>query len=232
MLMPRKQTPPQPPPRAIGVNLVLFFAVALAALVLLTHTLVDIKQIQAGVTDAVRPATDGIQANAALLPALARTGELTGQLASGSQAINESLAAVVSSTRHAGTRIASVRSDSLSIADSVAGIARSTSSTTRGVTDLAASVRTTDRSAAQIASALAGTSRAVANLPDEVAAAAATLRLLASVIPSITQQVSAITASLAEVNGHLVDVNANGAIRLTNLLQLSNLLGATIATGR
>ena len=81
MLMPR----PAPPPRAIGVNLVLFFAFALAALVLLTHILVDVAQARAGVAEAVRPAVAGIEADTALLPDLARTSRLTERLATAAQ---------------------------------------------------------------------------------------------------------------------------------------------------
>jgi uncharacterized phage infection (PIP) family protein YhgE len=222
---------PAPPPRAIGMNLVLFFAFALPALVLLTHTLVEIKQTQASVAEAVRPAVGGIAANTALLPALARTQLLTARLASSSHGINDSLTATVSATRDVDIRIAHVRSDSQSIEASVAGIATSTSATYRGVTDLATEVRATHRSAAGIASALDGASGAVATLPDGLAIAVARLRLLATLIPSITQRASTITAGLRDVDRHLVDINNNALIRLTNLLQLSDVLTGTPSGG-
>jgi ABC-type transporter Mla subunit MlaD len=215
----------QAPPRAIGVNLVLFFAGALAALVLLAHTLVDITRIRAGINEAVRPATTGMAADTALLPTLAATTVLTGRLSAAADGINAALAEVARSMDDVDPRIDRVRADSRSIAGSVAGIAESTSLTGRGVTDLAAGVRTTRADSAQIASALAGARRAVATVPDDLAAAAAQLRSLARVIPSITQRASAITAGLRKVDGHLVDVNGNALIRLTNLLQLTNLLG-------
>lgn len=215
-----------PAPRAIGVNLVLFFAFALSALVFLAHTLVSIRQTQAGVAHAVRPAVSGIEADTALLPALMRTRQLTGGLASASQGINDSLTAAVTYTRDINTRLATVRTDSGAIADSVSGIANSTIAETRGVTDVAVALRTTRQDATHVEAALAAASRALVPLPGGLAAAAMQLRSLAALIPSITQQCAGITAGLTGVDKHLVNVNQNPFIRLSNVLQLSNVLSS------
>jgi len=223
MLMPRSA----PPPKAIGVNLVLFFAFALAALVLLTHIVVDVAQARASVADAVRPAVTGIEADTALLPELARTSTLTGRLATASQGVNDSLTDVVGSTRNIDAAIVRVRSGTASIARSVSSIAGSAATLNRRLASLAGDVSSIHDRAGQTAAGYAAVSRAVATLPDDLPAAAANVRALARLIPSITQQASAIVARLTEVDGHLVNINANGLIRLTNLLQLSNLLGST-----
>jgi len=217
---------PAPPPKAIGVNLVLFFAFALPALLLLTHILVDVAQARASVVDAVRPAVAGIEADTALLPELDRTSTLTDRLAAASQGVNVSLSDVVRSMRNIDATIVRVRSGSRSIARSVSNIAGSAATISRGLASLDVDVSSTHDRAAHITAAYAAASRAAATLPDDLATAAANLRALARLIPSITQKASAIVATLTEVDGHLVNINANGVIRLTNLLQLSNLLGA------
>jgi len=124
---------PAPPPSAGRVNLLIFFAFALAALVLLAHTLVDVYQARAAVAGAVRPATGGIEADTALLPALARTTLLTDRLARVSQGVNDSLTQVAGSMRKIDATIVAVRSDALSIARSVRSIAGSAAFTERGL---------------------------------------------------------------------------------------------------
>jgi methyl-accepting chemotaxis protein len=223
MLMSR----PARPPKAIGVNLILFFAFALAALVLLTHILVDVARARASVADAVRPAVAGIEADTALLPELARTSKLTGRLAAASQGVNNSLTSVVAATRHIDATILHVRSGTQSIAGSVSSIAGSAATVNRRLANLDGDVSSIHDRARQTAAEYAAVSRAVATLPDDLPAAAANVRALARVIPSITRLASAIVATLTKVDGHLVNINANGIIRLTNLLQLSNLLGST-----
>jgi uncharacterized phage infection (PIP) family protein YhgE len=227
MLMPR----PAPPPRAIGVNLVLFFAFALAALVLLTHILVDVAQARTSVAETVRPAVAGIEADTALLPDLARTSRLTERLATAAQHVNDSLTDVVGSTLNIDATIVRVRSDSASIARSVSSIAGSAATISSRLDNLDADISSIDDRAGQTTADYAAASRAVASLPDGLRAAAANVRALARLIPSITKQASAIVATLTEVDGHLVNINANGIIRLTNLLQLSNLLGASTSNG-
>ena len=217
---------PAPPPKAIGVNLVLFFAFALPALFLLTHILVDVAQARASVADAVRPAVAGIEADTALLPELDRTSALTDRLAAASQGVNTSLSDVVGSMRNIDATIVHVRSGSGSIARSVNSIAGSAATINRSLANLDGDISSIHDRARQTAADYAAVSRAVATLPDDLSAAAANIRALARLIPSITQQASAIVATLTEVDGHLVNINANGVIRLTNLLQLSNLLGA------
>ncbi len=217
---------PAPPPKAIGVNLVLFFAFALAALVLLTHIVVDVAQARAGVAEAVRPAVAGIEADTALLPELTRTSTLTGRLATASQGVNHLLTDVVGSMRSIDATIVRVHSDSASIARSVSSIAGSAATISRRLANLDADISSIDDRAGQTTADYAAASRAVATLPDDLATAGASLRALARLIPSITQQASSITSTLTEVDGHLVNINDNGLIRLSNLLQLSNLLGA------
>jgi len=227
MLMPR----PAPPPRAIGVNLVLFFAFALPALLLLTHILVDVAQARASMAEAVRPEVAGIEADTALLPDLARTSGLTERLATAAQGVNDSLTDVVDSTQHIDATIVRVRSDSASIARSVSNIAGSAATTSRRLANLDADISSIHDLAGHTTADYAAASHAVATLPDDLATAAADLRALARLIPSITHEASAIVATLTEVDGHLVNINANAILRLTNLLQLSNLLGASTRSG-
>lgn len=223
MLTPR----PTPQTSANGVNLLLFFAFALAALVLLTHTLVDVYRTRAAVADAVRPAVGGIEADTALLPALARTNQLTGRLATASQHVSGSLTDVAVTMRHIDPTIRRVRSNSLSIERSVSGIAGSSGTIERRLVALETDVSSISHRAGTTATAYAAASRAVAVLPGDIAGAAASLRKLGQLIPAIARQASSIRSTLATADGHLVNINDNWIVRLTNLLQLSNLLGGS-----
>jgi hypothetical protein len=222
---------PAAPPKAIGVNLVLFFAFALTALVLLTHILVDVARARASVAGAVRPATAGIEADTALLPDLARTSQLTERLATAAQRANDSLTDVVGSTQTIDGTIVRVRSDSEAIARSVNGIAGTTATVSRRLTDLDKDISSIDTLAGHTTADYAAASRAVAALPEDLSVATARIRSLARLIPSITQQASVIVALLTDVDVHLRNINSNPVLQLTNLLQLSNLVAASTSNG-
>jgi len=221
---------PSTAPKAIAVNLVLFFGFALAALVLLTHTIVDISRVRAAVADSVQPETRGIQADTALLPELAHISGLTAQLASASHGVNDSLTDVAGATRNIDATIQRVQSETQTIRQSVHGIAGSAASVDERVAALDSDITAIDDSATQVSANYAAVSHAAATLPDDLVAAAAELRSLARLIPSITQQASSIEKTLSEVDGHLVSINANGLIRLSNLLKVSNLLVVSAST--
>ena len=74
-------------------------------------------------------------------------------------------------------------------------------------------------------------SHAVATLPSDLSVAAARIRSLARLIPSITREASAIVALLTDVDAHLRNINSNPILQLTNLLQLSNLVAASSSNG-
>jgi ABC-type transporter Mla subunit MlaD len=122
--------------------------------------------------------------------------------------------------------IVHVRSGSRSIARSVGNIAGSAATISRRLAGLDADVGSTHDRAARTTADFVAAGRAVASFPYNLATAAASLRALTRLVPSITQQASSITSTLETVDGHLVNINANGLVRLSNLLQLSNLLGA------
>lgn len=231
-MLSRASTMTPAPPRAMGANLLLFFAFALAALLLLTQTLVSVTQVQADVNDAVQPATSGIVDNTALLSQLTHTNQLTGQMLEAAQHINGSLIEVDGATQQISTRIDRVRSASLDIATSVAGIRVSSAVALRGVAGLHMAVDATDLYAAQVASSLAGARRAVAPLRNLLGDASASLQALLALIPSISRQTLSITGALAEVDGHLMNVDANGLVRLTNLLQLGSLVSPVASNGK
>lgn len=224
-------TPSPAPPRAMGVNLVLFFAFALCALVLLTRTLVSVTQAQAGIRDSVQPATGRIVNNTALLHQLARTNQVAAHVRIAGDGVNASLTDVASATRQLVTQFGDVRDGTGRIDRSVAGIAASSADVQRIVLSLETNVAFTDRSAAQISSSFVGSDTAVRTVPTSLSNALADLYAVLAVIPRISQQAAAISVPLAGVDRHLANVYANGLVQLANLLPLYNLLPRAGAGG-
>lgn len=211
-------------PRAISVNLALFFAFALCSLVLLTQTLVDITQIHSSVSEAVQPATVGIATNTALLHDLGRTNQLAGHMRTSGEQTSASLRDVVAATRQIVSSISAVSVESGNIDGSVAGIARSSTDVRQLVAALATNVAATDQDSGLIAGQLAAADRTVSQLSQPLGAARLNLDALISLIPSISQQATAIAAALNGVGAHLGNVYANGLVQLANLLPLRTLL--------
>lgn len=220
-------------PRAMGVNLVLFFVFALCALVMLTSTLVSVSQVQVSVRDAVRPATSGIAHDTNLLPKLTRTNHLAGRMSRAGRDVNASLTSVGATTQRLAGQLGEVRSGTDRIDSSVTGITDSSSEVRRRVAGLGAKVAVTDRTTAQLAPRLAAADQAVGTLRGSLHDARVSLDALFSLIPSISGQAGAISRTLGAVDAHVTAISSNGLVRLANLLQLHNLLsGLRLDGGR
>lgn len=216
------------PRRAIGVNLVIFFAFALAALAFLTRTVLSAVQIDANVDHAIKPVIGSVQANTALLPALDNTVRLTNQIKASSTTIGTAAASVDADTAHINSTMTTIYRHVKSIETAVNGITSSVGTIRPGVDDIGQAVAAIRSQSGDISSAYGSVATRVRGLPGDIASASSSLKQIRALIDPIDQSVGGIGATLTAIDGHVVSIANNPLLQvsnLLNLLQLTNLTG-------
>lgn len=213
------------PRRAIGVNLVLFFAFALIALLFLTRTVVSAVQIDANVGEAVKPAVGSIQENTALLPALDRTVALTSQIETSSNAIGADTSAVTNATDHINSMMAVIYQDVQTIGTAVVSIDSSVASIRLGVNSVDQIVASIGSQSADISSRYRSVADDISGVPAGISSASSSLTQTRALIGPINGTTGGIDSTLVTINGHVVNIANNPLLQLSSLLGLTNLLG-------
>lgn len=210
------------PGRAMGVNLVVFFAFALPALFMLSRTVISTAQIDDDVALAVRPTLSDIEAETALLPSLGEVRQVTAQLVGGAEPIGRNVSGLVESTTNIDATAAAVFGHVRSIGSSVAGTRAATGPMTADLTGLEPVVGQIHSQALAITSDFA-TVRAEAEadaIRTGIASIHPSLRDILRLTGPIATGVASIEPKLESIKGHLVNVENNPVLQLSNVLKL------------
>lgn len=208
------------PGRAMGVNLVVFFAFALPALFMLSRTVISTAQIDDDVALAVRPTLSDIEAETALLPSLGEVRQVTAQLVGGAEPIGRNVSGLVESTTNIDATAAAVFGHVRSIGSSVAGTRAATGPMTADLTGLEPVVGQIHSQALAITSDFA-TVRAEADaIRTGIASIHPSLRDILRLTGPIATGVASIEPKLESIKGHLVNVENNPVLQLSNVLKL------------
>jgi hypothetical protein len=221
----------QPAPgqrRAIALNVMIFFAFALTALIFLTKSAVAANAINRDVGESIAPATVGINTSTSKIPQLNETMILTRKIADGTRNLSAHLAHVVDSTNNIKANLTAIESDVNGIGESVNGINSTVSAIRPEIFTLGGSVNGIHSKAGEISSRLsqvaADTSAMTVSLDGIDKSLAA---VLAGTAP-LNQRVAAIKNTLGAVNGYTLSI-ANSPILLSAFpfppLALPDLLG-------
>lgn len=219
--------------RAIGVDLILFFLFALAALVMLTRITVSANEIDRDILASVNPPLTEISESTALLPALERTGELTSSIVTETAPLRPDLDAIVASTDGIRTSVYGIESDvtailrSVTSIDGTAAAIRVDVGTAEGPGGLAPLIAGIRAKAAQ-------TSARYADVLGDVRAVEGFVRKISSSMSSVVENVGPIGHSVSGIDGRLHSVDRHvDNIEKSPILQLSNTVELhDILTGR
>lgn len=221
----RFSTTPSPGQRrAIAVNLVMFFLVALTAVFLLTRTAIAANAINRDVADAIEPATGGIEKDTRRLPALDTTARLTNRIAAAAAPLSGHLDAVVDDTGRINGNLASTDESVGSIGSSVDAIKESTGAIRPAIGVLDGRVGSIHSSAGSIEGDLGSVAGLSSSIRSELTRASASLS-------SILGGASPLASSVRSINGSVTEVNAtsrrieNSPLLLRHTLDLQGLLG-------
>jgi ABC-type transporter Mla subunit MlaD len=202
----------------MGVNLVVFFAFALSSVVMLSRTLVAAVQIDEDIEQAIKPATGGIEANTALLSILGRLQPLTAQIAETAGPLGPLVSQIDTSTSDLNRSVAEVDGSVRSIAAHVDGIDAAVGSITATVNDIAPVVGSSRHQAEGLTDELTGAAAATMAIRSDVGRVNSSLSQILQLPEPLGTTVSGIKVTLETIDGHLVNIQDNIGLQLSNLL--------------
>jgi hypothetical protein len=223
--------------RAIALNVMIFFAFALTALIFLTKSAVAANAINRDVGESIAPSTKGINASTSKIPQLNDTVLLTGKIAVATKTLSGHLGHVVDSTKNIDTNLTAIEADVNTIGESVDGINSTVSAIRPEIFTLSGNVSAIHSKAGDISSRLSQVASDTAAMTTSLEGIDTSLAdVLADAAP-LNGHVSAIKNTLNVVDGYTLSI-ANSPILLhafsfpplalpdvLGTLGLSNLLG-------
>lgn len=223
--------------RAIAVNVMIFFAFALTALVFLTRSAAAANAINRDVSAAIAPATVGINASTSEIPQLDRTVVLTSKIAGATKSLSGHLGHVVVSTTNIDANLTAVDADVRRIGSTVGGINSTVGAIVPEIVTLGGSVGGIDSKAGDISARLGQVATGTAAMNRSLAAINESLSAVLSDTSPLNGDVRGIRSTLGVVNGRTLSI-ANSPILLSafpfpglpvpgvlNAFGLNNLLG-------
>lgn len=183
--------------RAIAVNVIVFFAFALAALVFLTKSAVAANAINRDVGAAIAPSTVGINKSTSALPALNSTMALTEKIAKATDPLAGHLGHVVTSTDNIDGNLSQIQGD---------------------VTEIGETVEEINSDVGQIRPEIFTLSEGVNGVHSKAGSISSSLAQVANDTDSMTRSLTGINASLASVlrDTKPLDVNVSGISKTIN----------------
>ena len=209
--------------RPMETNLVIFMTFALIALVFLTRTVISARQIDTNVDAAIRPTTSSIDKNTALIPALERIHDKTAEIARRSQSIGGSVKGIASDASELNTQITDERGLVLSIGGHVNSINASVAGIASGVKRIANGTMIIRQGSSTTEQAFSAVEGSVADIERGIAESNSSVRAIGRGLPPIIPVLGRIDAVLQETDKHVIAIENNIAIRLSNLFKLLGL---------
>lgn len=217
-------TPSSGQRRAITLNLVVFFAFTLTAVVMLTRTAMAANAINRDVASAIEPAVVGINEGTKGLPVLDTTAQVTGKIAAAAEPLPGHLASVVDSTGRIDSNLASTQKSATGIGSSVDSIKASTGVITSDAGVLNELVDDIHRQADGIDTSLSAVARLSSSMVKGLSGANASLTDILRATGPLNRAVGGIQESVPRIREHAQDI-ANSPILLRNGLAVTSLLG-------
>jgi hypothetical protein len=223
--------------RAIALNVMIFFAFALTALIFLTKSAVAANAINRDVGESIAPSTKGINASTSKIPHLNDTVLLTGKIAVATKTLSGHLGHVVDSTKNIDTNLTAIETDVNGIGASVDGINSAVSAIRPEIFTLNGSVNAIHSKAGDISSRLSQVATDTSTMRTSLDGIDTSLAAVLADIAPLNRRVSGITITLSAVNGYTLAIE-NSPILLSafpfpplalpdvlGTLGLNNLLG-------
>jgi methyl-accepting chemotaxis protein len=207
----------QPAPgqrRAIALNVMIFFAFALTALIFLTKSAVAANAINRDVGESIAPTTVGIKASTSKIPQLNETMVLTGRIAGGTRTLSAHLAHVVGSTKNIETNLAAIQSDVNGIGASVNGINSTVGAIRPEIFTLGGSVNGIHSKAGDISSRLSQVAVDTSTMTVSLDGIDKSLTAVLADTAPLNRRVAGIKNTLGVVDGYTLSI-ANSPILLT-----------------
>lgn len=219
--------------RAMPVNLVIVFAFALAALVLLARVLVSAAQIDNNVAAALNPAVVAVESDTTMLNRLDGTVVATGQLSESVSAFDTDLGSAAKATAQMRTLGRSTDESVDQIQGSVAGINTSVAGIKKSVTSMGSSVRGVEQSSASIRRQFDGTHTQARAIVADLDASNSSVAQILNILRDLDPVLGRINTTLVSFDKHSRNLEENGLIKLGNLLPdlLSGLAIGDLALG-
>ncbi len=215
---------PEDTPRTVRINLVIVGAFALVALLFLTRTTFAALSISHDIEATVNPAMAEIGDDTVLLPALDRTGELTGKIAEASAPLSVTLGQVVESTDGIGEAMSSTERHVLSIEGSVASIEGSVTDIRTSMEHLAPLVTAIAAQTGDITKAFDGVEVATEAVAGDVADIYDLLTGTVAAVRRIDGDVEDIDEVLDTAEDHAQNIRNSEILEKTDAVKLGNVL--------
>lgn len=209
--------------RAITLNLVVFFAFTLTAVVMLTRTAMAANAINRDVASAIEPAVVGINEGTKGLPVLDTTAQVTGKIAAAAAPLPGHLASVVDSTGHIDSDLASTQQSVTGIGASVDDIKASTGAIASDAGVLEEHVHDIHKRAEGIDASLSAVARLSSSMVQGLTGANASLTDILRATGPLNRAVRGIQESVPRISKHAEDI-ANSPILLRDGLAVTSLL--------
>jgi hypothetical protein len=202
----RSQRPAPGQRRAIALNVMIFFAFALTALIFLTKSAVAANAINRDVGESIAPSTRGINSATSKIPQLNETVQLTGKIAVATKNLASHLGHVVDLTNNLDTKLTAIETDVNGIGTSVDGINGSVSAIRPEIFTLGGSVSAIDSKAGDISSRLSQVAADTTSMTTSLDGINTSLAaVLADTVP-LNRRVSGIEVTLGSVNGYTLSI--------------------------
>jgi methyl-accepting chemotaxis protein len=214
--------------RAIALNVMIFFAFALTALIFLTKSAVAANAINRDVGESIAPTTMGIDSSTSKIPQLDQTMVLTGKIADGTRTLSAHLAHVVGSTKNIEANLAAIQGDVTGIGESVNGINSTVSAIRPEIFTLGGSINGIHSKAGDISSRLSQVGADTSTMTVSLDGIDKSLTDVLARTAPLNRRVAGIKNTLGVVNGYTLSI-ANSPILLSAFpfppLALPDLLG-------
>lgn len=201
-------------PRAAKLNLGIVAVFALVAVLLLSLTLINARSIRSNVASAITPELTGVNRHLGGLPALDRTGELTGAIVVATAPIGAAVAHTRESIVSGALSTDAIRDGVHSIAGSVAEIGGSVTSITSSLRSLQPLVVVIAEQTGDISTEMTGSRKATVADFEAVARSLATVEHLAADASAVGDQVAALRLRLRRISGHTENAAAAKILQL------------------